>query len=95
MGVKLSKACDARGASMGRTGNVSDINHAVKFHLNHIPINSQGYDSGGAYWGLGAPLFFAQGDGATEVQEIWTRATDREDAKRKVKLMYPNAKFYR
>lgn len=95
MSVKLKQVDCKHGAPMGRNSHVSETTFAGKFRLTRIPINAQGYDSGGAYWGLGDPLFFASADGSTEVQEMWTRATDREDAKRKVKLMFPNARFYR
>ncbi len=56
-GPKLSKACGRDGASMGRrSGHALDKSLPFKFRLYRIPINSGGYDSGGAYWGTGAPL---------------------------------------
>lgn len=42
-----------------------------------VPINSGGYDSGGAYWGIGAPLYCA-----TDQEEYtrYIRAQCREEA---------------
>ncbi len=55
------------GAPMGRhTGN-PDPDATRRFALQHVPIDSGGYDRGGAYWGLGAPLYwYRSGDGTAE-----------------------------
>ena len=57
----------ARGAPMGRfTGN-PDPDADCRFYLKRVPIDSGGYDRGGAYWGLGAPLYwFCAEDGTAE-----------------------------
>ena len=65
----------------------------VKVSLQRIRLNSGGYDSGGAYWGLGRPLYWAGSDiGAVD---IWFRASDRAAAKVHVRASFPNATFYR
>ncbi len=30
----------------------------TRFHLQHVPLDTGGYDRGGAYWGLGDPLYW-------------------------------------
>lgn len=91
----LSKAYSQYGADMGRPNNRTEPSYPVRFHVQRIRLNSGGYDSGGAYWGQGQALYYAWGDGAEEVQEHWTRATDRDDAKTAVLNRWPNATFYR
>lgn len=51
------------GAPMGRQDSPSIEAVLPAFvHLVRVRLNSQGYDSGGAYWGHGAPLYVAQDD---------------------------------
>ena len=50
--AQLSHACSNRGADMGRPSFMADNPFAVKFHLHTVPLDSGGYDSGGAYWGF-------------------------------------------
>lgn len=92
---KLPKVNCKYGAPMGRTGNVSEPDATVTFNLKRVTINSQGYDEGGAYWGTGEPLYWAFGEGTEEVQEMFTRAQNRTEAKRKVLLVFPNARWKR
>lgn len=64
-----------------------------RFRLARVRIDSGGYDSGGAYWGLGAPLFrFESEDGQLSG---FLRARDREAAKSGVREDYPSARFFR
>lgn len=68
------------GAPMGRVGGMVD--EGERLHLQRIRINSGGYDAGGAYWGLGAPLYaYNSGDGDWR----YLRARDRADAKTKIR----------
>lgn len=73
----------------------ADIETAGKLRLRRVPINAGGYDSGGAYWGNGQPLFCADGETATEWFDLYVRANNREHAKHKVRIQIPGAKFYR
>lgn len=50
-----------RGAAMGRAGNNGEL-ESYRFTLRKVPIDSGGYDTGGAYWGLGAPLYWYVSD---------------------------------
>ena len=63
-----TKACSQYGASMGRRDNITEALAVEKLHLQRVRLDSGGYDPGGAYWGHGAPLFVAWGDGTEEVQ---------------------------
>lgn len=91
------------GAPMGRRSDtlsgliVSEADS--RFTLRRIPINSGGYDSGGAYWGLGQPLFYwavtiTEGDTVDECSGFM-RAASREAAKAKIVDLHPKARFYR
>ena len=81
------------GAPLGRyTGPDFLDATAGKIYLRRVPINSGGYDTGGAYWGLGAPLWEAQDqDGSGRI----FRARDRAAAKADILADFPEAKFYR
>jgi hypothetical protein len=70
-----------------------------RFTLRRIRLDSGGYDSGGAYWGIGQPLFWwsvtiKEGDAVDECSGFM-RANSRQDAKRKIAAIHPLAKFYR
>jgi hypothetical protein len=73
------------------SGHRAIPDHPHKFSLRRVRICSQGYDSGGAYWGTGAQLWFAEA-GAVE---RFFRAGTRELAKRHLREEFPNAAFYR
>ena len=79
------------GAPMGRRETNQDC--VGKVSLRRIPINSGGYDSGGAYWGLGQPLYWA-GDESGAL-DIFFRAPHRDAAKAHVLGLWEGAKFYR
>jgi hypothetical protein len=81
------------GAPLGRyTGpDFLDVD-AGKIYLRRVRLDSGGYDSGGAYWGLGAPLWEAMDqDGNGRI----FRARDRATAKVLICDDFPGATFYR
>jgi len=91
------------GAPMGRKSDhlegliVEDTDS--RFTLRRIPINSGGYDSGGAYWGRGEPLFWwsveiTEGDSRDECSGFM-RATSRAAAKASILATHPKARFFR
>lgn len=54
----IDKGYSIRGADMGRADwNGEPQNKSVR--VFHLPIDGEGYDIGGAYWGLGEPLYCA------------------------------------
>lgn len=85
-----------RGASLGRAtvlGSPSHRDNRILFHLRRVRLDQGGYDPGGAYWGIGSPLFEAWDDGGEAYMTF--RTGDREAAKEAVRGTYPNARFYR
>lgn len=85
---------------MGRTSHTAaDLGAPIKFRLSRVHLDSGGYDSGGAYWGHGGPLYQAEADAQTLYDDgpvTWyLRAPDREHAKAQIRAKYPNATFYR
>lgn len=81
------------GAPMGRHTGPNYLETCEgKLSLRRIRINSGGYDSGGAYWGLGEPLWFVEDlDGNSQ----FFRASNRAAAKASILKDWPEAKFYR
>lgn len=90
-----SKAYSASGSSMGRRNGTSERLDVKLLHVERVPINSQGYDPGGAYWGTGRPLYVAWGEGPEYDAEYFVRAANRQEAKEAAAIVFPNAKFYR
>jgi hypothetical protein len=87
-------AISPRGAPMGRQAKGDEPDEAL--HLQRVRINSQGYDTGGAYWGITTKsgpgyLYIAYSDTFT----MYTRAWSREAAKREVLALHPHATFKR
>jgi hypothetical protein len=65
-----------RGAALGRS---CEGTPKGKAYLRKIRLDSGGYDEGGAYWGVGQPIYRAfTPDGF----EDYTRADSRDDAKK-------------
>ncbi|MGX7894966.1 hypothetical protein [Tsuneonella sp. HG222] len=60
--------------------------------LRHCPLDSGGYDQGGAYWGLGPRLYWC-GNDAGDI-DYFFRAADRKAAKATVREDYPEARFF-
>lgn len=82
------------GAPMGRPcghpGNLADA--TGRFNLVRCPLDSGGYDRGGAYWGLGAPLYYFE---SPEGESGYVRGRTRDIAKVEVRKLAPQAEFYR
>ena len=75
------KGDTTRGASYGRRSTRIDANELPtrSVYLSRVKIDSGGYDEGGAYWGVGQPLYCAYSDGYDEYCEyVW--AASRSDA---------------
>lgn len=77
----------------GRTFELTATTDARPFRLVRCPLNSGGYDRGGAYWGLGAPLYYYEGP----LSDIdgFVRGVTREAAKAAVRKIHPLVRFYR
>lgn len=96
MKKELPHAASKYGADMGQPSSFGLVApNMAKLSLQRVHINSQGYDRGGAYWGIGQPLYWCGShDGKVD---MFLRARDREHAKAKVRteLKTPAARFYR
>jgi hypothetical protein len=81
------------GSPMGRyTGPDYLDTSAGPLYLRQVNIDTQGYDNGGAYWGLGIPLWETiDQDGNGKI----FRATCRQQAKQIIRQDYPDATFYK
>lgn len=75
--MKLPNVSTRYGAPMGRhtVGHLDMTPRSVR--LFKVALDSGGYDSGGAYWGIGAPLYCAM-DADGNMQ--FTRASSRAQA---------------
>jgi hypothetical protein len=82
-----------RGAALGQPGIAGDAGPHPKFRLERVRLDSGGYEPGGTYWGIGAPLYCYTADDGDVCGHL--RAESREDAKRQVGEKYPGARFYR
>lgn len=84
------------GAPMGRpTTTEHTVNdQAAPMRLVRVRLDSGGYDAGGAYWGLGEPLYYFEASPAGLVSG-YVRGKTREDAKRAVRELHAAARFYR
>lgn len=63
------------------------------FYLRRVPLNSGGYDSGGAYWGIGAPLYYFEASASGASGHV--RGRTRDLAKQEVRAIHPEAEFHR
>jgi hypothetical protein len=80
------------GAPMGRPSYCN--NPTAKVHLFRVNMSADGaYDSEGAYWGIGTPLYCARSEGDEVL--IFLRAKNREDAKASIHAANPGLRFYR
>ena len=91
--------CDCRrGAPMGRSDTLpDDPSAAVRLSVAPLRWIDGDYDEGGAYWGRrpGESIYRAIGVAGDTVVEVFVRATNRDDAKRRLLARLPGATFYR
>lgn len=73
-----SKAYSQYGASMGRPRTALDGSSRRKCRLFRLPLDSGGYDQGGAYWGTPDNLFVLMDDDMDAI--AYVRASSRKDA---------------
>jgi hypothetical protein len=69
------------GAPMGRKSDNPANFQGIKIRLCRVRLYDGAYDKGGAYWGMGKPLYCAWGETDGECLEYYFRADDRETAK--------------
>lgn len=87
------------GAQMGRRNTLPEHSQRslpCKLRLVRMRMVDYGcYDTEGAYWGQGAPLYRAVGDCGDVQAEIFVRGTTRAEAKAHVREFLKGATFYR
>ena len=68
----------------------------VKVYLRKLKWVDSDYDEQGAYWGYeyGTAIYWANFDTTETNEDIFVRATSRQDAKNQVLEKVPNAKFF-
>lgn len=89
-----TRACT--GSQMGRRSILpDDRTEAPKLKMERLRLYDNAYDEGGAYWGGPGNLWCAYGDGEEIQIEIYVRADNRDEAKRKVRESLPLASFFR
>lgn len=77
---------------MGRPNILPDNREAaIKLRMVKLRFVDHAYDQGGAYWGVGNPLYWAEG----EDTRVFVRASSRDEAKAKVRTYLPAAIFHR
>lgn len=76
----LSNVSCKYGAPMGRP--CEDLTHVINVSVHRVKMSSCGaYDDGGAYWGIGKPLYRAAGEHESGVIcESFVRANSRAEA---------------
>lgn len=81
---------------MGRHARGFQGDGKLRIGLVHVPLDSGGYDKGGAYWGHGQRIYYAY-DAETGGDQVaaYFRAADRSAAKNHVKEKLPEATFLR
>lgn len=87
------------GAPMGRRDTApiegkTDVLHLVRVQLYDYATT----DKGGAYWGMGEPLYVAWAESDTYLvdgAELYVRAGNRDEAKAKILTTYPFVRFLR
>jgi hypothetical protein len=89
----LPKAYSSRGADLGRSSSHPGLEPTGPLTVRRIPIDAQGYDSGGAYWGTGNPLYCLTGESDEETIESFYRAADDADAIAHAGKLYPGAEI--
>lgn len=84
----------SRGAPMGRPyrSPAPDVAPPAILRVRRVRIDSGGYDDGGAYWGLGAPLWQLHG-GNGAVSNFY-RACTKRAALAEARALYPSPRIF-
>lgn len=86
----------SRGAALGRTTYGAGKVPEGRLTLRRIRLDSGGYDRNGTYFGNDLPLYWYAGiDTDGDDIDGMLRAYDRDDAKERVRKLFPTATFYR
>lgn len=101
MRIKPERLSCKYGAPMGRPEHTPpqllDTVNPPRLRLVRLQWVDSDYDEGGAYWGRTRDdfiwwAFYESGD---SYADLYTRAHNREDAKKAIRKRFPAVKFYR
>lgn len=84
--MKLEKVNTKYGSPFGRIAQYNEETTTAKIFQIEL---CQGYDNGGAYWGMGDNLYAAYGEGFQQ----YHRAKSLDDAHTKFSLLFPKITF--
>ena len=90
LALPSNAGCNQYGASMGRRNQTDGKPETL--HLQELRMVELAYDTGGAYWGMGEPIYCAFSPVDTENEypvQVFVRAATREEAKAKVLGLLP------
>lgn len=78
---------------MGRRNELpKDVTASIKLRMSRLQWVDGDYDKWGAYWGAGTTDVYCAWN---ERVKIFVRGMSRTEAKEKVQVILPNAKFFR
>jgi hypothetical protein len=93
MQLQLEQVGSRYGAPMGRPDwQLGELETDQRLTLQRVRLNSGGYDAGGAYWGIGKPLFLVCDESG---HSHYFRAADRAAARATIRAAKPDARLYR
>lgn len=94
---KLEEVGGRYGAPMGRPGAHPGDDPHCRLYVGRVRLDRGGYDSGGAYWGLGEPLWYIQGfdefEGMKTAIEDFARFQTKAEAIAFWRKQWPNARI--
>lgn len=82
MSKKMENVSSKYGAPMGRRDYGNTPENGIR--LFRVYLDAGGYDNGGAYWGLGMPLYCAEKDD----YQRFIRAASRKEAAEKLGIAH-------
>lgn len=88
---KLPDVSSKYGAPMGRRNHYGAGTESPRLTVSAVPLDGGGYDSGGAYWGTGVPLWHIESECGNV--SWFTRAPSRGQAEELARERYPAATF--
>lgn len=73
-----------------------DVSGPVKCYMRKLKWVDGDYDEQGAYWGFvpGTAIYWCNFDIVDTNEDIFVRATSRQDAKEQIRQQLPLAKFF-
>lgn len=93
---ELTEMNCSRGAPMGRRETYcADREAPLVFEIRQVILDDDGYDTGGAYWGIGTPLWrvWGEDEDGEMAHEQYLRSQSRAEVVRYMTCHHPAATF--